>query len=95
MQKRNTVIDDEPLIRMILELQSDMDYDNLSVYLIKSDRTDFFFTLFQQQPTLDKQSAKKAIFAAFNECLKENQMAIALKIWHEYESVLTSKKCIG
>ena len=61
--------------------------------MIKSGRADIFFNLFPQ-PMLSKKSYKKAIFAAFNESLKLNELSVTIKIWHEYETVLTSKKLI-
>ena len=35
MQKNGNLLDEEPLIRLMLELQENMDYDNMVIFLIK------------------------------------------------------------
>ena len=54
---------------MIIELQSDMDYENLSNFLIKSGRADILFNLFDTH-MLMKNTMKQAVFAAFQESLR-------------------------
>ena len=46
MFRRNKVLSEEPLLRMILALQTNMDYENLANFLIKRKRSDLLLVLF-------------------------------------------------
>lgn len=69
---------------MVVFLQESMDYDNLSYTLIQSQKTELLFDLFEQE-SLTWENRKRAILAAFIESLRIEEMAVTVKIWHEYD----------
>ena len=48
-----------------------------------------------QRKDLEKKNFKTAILAAFTESLRLNELAITVKVWHEYESVLVSESVVN
>ena len=71
-----------------------MDYENLANILIKNQSVSVLYDLFKRKE-MKKRNKNNAIMASFTESLRMNELAISVKIWHDYEYILTKESMIN
>ena len=75
-------------------MQNKVNFENLSGILINRKFEDLMFALFERRDLM-KVNKKKAIFCAFKECMRSNELALAMKIWHIYKGTLKQENLQG
>ena len=76
---------------MILYLQDSMDYESLSKTVIEKKQADLLFQLYYRRD-FKTRNQQRAITEAFIECLRQDELAIALKFWNNFEMTLSLEK---
>ena len=89
MQEQNKV-DDALVVRLLVFLQKDLDFEAISSVLMSRKRSDLLFTLFSKI----RECKEKLVLAAFIESVAKDELFIAFKIWRMYELELTSVRTI-
>ena len=82
-------LDESQLLRLMLYLQRHMDYDNLATILLRLKREDVLFAFFYRRE-LAQPNKRRAIVDTFKECLRMDDLAVALQIWKKWEELLTT-----
>ena len=73
--------------KMVLNLQVNIDFGSLVTLLIKHKKK-YGLLLLLDGETLRKRYKRRAVLLAFNECLRKDELAVALQIWTSYKELM-------
>ena len=75
-------------MEVISDLQEDLEFEYLIRYFIEEKLTQAFFDMIEFSK-LNQEIRTKVIMMMFKESMAREELALAMRLWHKFEKVLT------
>ena len=92
LRKQGSVVNDDKILQIIIQLQHAMDYEELASVMIKRKQTEFFLGILGMKK-LKSGNTKKALIASLKESARLSEFNFTYQLWEKYSHIMKEKSC--